>query len=78
MNYDRHNSLTNNESCSIDPSHCYDNICQIHSNIPLLTTKPIVFNNLLLQISGLTNLKENQIIVDDTTINDSTINSLDK
>jgi hypothetical protein len=47
-------------------------------SIPLLTTKPIVFNDLLLQTSGLPNLKANKIIVDDTTINDSTINALRK
>jgi hypothetical protein len=99
MNNARRNSYPTSESlkqiCSIDPSHCYDEVCKIHSkfvfcfrlilvklyylfSIPLLTTKPIVFNDLLLQTSGLPNLKANKIIVDDTTINDSTINALRK
>jgi hypothetical protein len=97
MNNDRRNSYPTSESvrqiCSIDPSHCYDEICETHSkfvfcyrlilvtlyylfSIPLLTTKPIVFNDLLLRTSGLPNLKANKIIVDDTAINDSTINVL--
>ncbi|UJR37690.1 hypothetical protein I4U23_030385 [Adineta vaga] len=74
-----HNSLTSNENLqqlySIDPRHCYDELCKIHSNIPLLTTKPIVFNELLLQTSGLSNLEVDRIFVDDTT-SDSVINVL--
>ncbi|CAF2069418.1 unnamed protein product [Rotaria magnacalcarata] len=47
---------------SVDPRHFYDEICKNHSNIAPLTTNSLVFNELLLQTSGLTKLKLNQFI----------------
>jgi hypothetical protein len=46
------------------------------NSIPLLTLNPILFNETILQTSGLSNLKVNKLIVDDSTINDLTINVL--
>ena len=40
------------------------------------TTNPIVFNDILLQISGLFNLEANKIIIDDSTINNLTVDVL--
>jgi len=46
------------------------------NSIPLLTINPILFNETILQTSGLSNLKVNKLIVDDSTINDLTIDVL--
>jgi hypothetical protein len=78
---------------SIEPRHCYNELCKIHSkfvfyylfvlvkfcflnSIPLITTNPIVFNDTLLSTSRLSNLESNKIIVDDSTINNLTVNVL--
>ncbi|CAF2524438.1 unnamed protein product [Rotaria sp. Silwood2] len=42
----------------------------------LMTKNPIIFNDTLLQTSGLSDLKANQIIIDESVINDSTIGGL--
>ncbi|CAF3398988.1 unnamed protein product [Rotaria sp. Silwood1] len=80
MKIDLTNSYAN-VNCSepfyfIESRQSYDEITKIHSNIPLMTKNPIVFNDTLLQTSGLSNLKANQIIIDESVINASTIGAL--
>ncbi|CAF0796613.1 unnamed protein product [Adineta ricciae] len=55
---------------SINLQHCYDQICDLHSNTVPLTTTPEIFNQSLLQSSNLSKLKADQFVVDNSTKQD--------
>ncbi|CAF3729180.1 unnamed protein product [Rotaria sordida] len=63
---------------SLDPRHFYDEMCRVHSNVTQITTNPQVFNELLLQTSGLIKLKQNQFIGDSSTKQDLKQNLYDE